>query len=93
MVGKLSASGPQSTLAAALKDMGCCGAPAWTTEYLGLAVDELRAGGRRIDDDVLAHVSLRPQRNIGLYGTFSFEVATELAKLIDGYRPLRPARP
>jgi len=155
VVGKLSASGPQNTLAAALKEYGLlrrtvyaarylsdetyrrritrqlnkgeslhalrrdlCYAHegkvrhrqhedqseqalclsvvtnaivAWTTEYLGLAVAELRSGGRRIDDEVLAHVSPAHNENIGFYGTFSFEVATELAQLIDGYRPLRPA--
>jgi TnpA family transposase len=66
---------------------------AWTTEYLALAVNQLRAAGRRIDDDVLAHVSPAHNENIGFYGTFSFEVATELAQLVDGYRPLRPSRP
>ncbi len=30
---------------------------AWTTEYYGLAVDSMRAAGRRIDDEVLAHIS------------------------------------
>ncbi len=45
---------------------------AWTTEYLGLAVAELRSGGRRIDDEVLAHVSPAHNENIGFYGTFSF---------------------
>jgi TnpA family transposase len=35
---------------------------AWTAEYLGLAVAELRSGGRYIDDEVLAHVS--PAHNV-----------------------------
>jgi hypothetical protein len=30
---------------------------AWTTEYYGLAVEQMRREGRRIDDDVLAHIS------------------------------------
>jgi len=51
---------------------------AWTAEYLGLAVAELRSGGRRIDDEVLAHVSPAHNENIGFYGTFS-EVASEPA--------------
>lgn len=66
---------------------------AWTTEYLGLAVAELRAGGRRIDDAVLAHVSPAHNENIAFYGTFSIEVDRELAQLVGGYRPLRPTRP
>jgi TnpA family transposase len=38
---------------------------AWTAEYLGLAVGELRSGGRHIDDEVLAHVSPAHNENIG----------------------------
>ncbi len=30
---------------------------AWTTEYLGLAVTQFRAQGRRVDDVLLAHIS------------------------------------
>lgn len=33
----------------------------WTTEYLGLAVDRLRAEGREVSDELLAHIS--PARN------------------------------
>jgi TnpA family transposase len=29
----------------------------WTTEYYGLAVAQLRAEGRRVDDELLAHIS------------------------------------
>ncbi len=72
-----------------MPDRGDQAVVAWTAEYLGLAVAELRAGGRYIDDEVLAHVSPAPNENIGFYGTFSFEVASELAQLVDGYRPLR----
>jgi hypothetical protein len=46
---------------------------AWIAEYLGLAVADLRSGGRYIDDEVLAHVSLAHNENFGFYGTFSFE--------------------
>jgi TnpA family transposase len=66
---------------------------AWTSEYLVLAVAELRSRGRHIDDEVLAHVSPAHNENIGFYGTFSFEVASELAQLVDGYRPLRLGQP
>jgi TnpA family transposase len=153
VVGKLSASGPQNTLAAALKEYGTlrrtiyaarylsdkgyrrrisrqlnkgeslhalrrdlCYAHegavrhrhhedqseqalcltvvtnaivAWTTEYLDLAVAQLRAEGRQVDHELLAHISPGHNENIGFYGTFSFEVDRELAQLAGGYRPLR----
>jgi TnpA family transposase len=37
---------------------------AWTTEYYGLAVDAIRAAGRRVDDEVLAHISPAHSENI-----------------------------
>ncbi|RDI55464.1 Tn3 transposase DDE domain-containing protein [Nocardia mexicana] len=37
---------------------------AWTSEYYRLAVDLLRRGGRRIDDEVLAHISPAHSENI-----------------------------
>ncbi|WP_441948558.1 Tn3 family transposase [Nocardia sp. 2TAF39] len=37
---------------------------AWTTEYYGLAVEQMRRTGRRIDDDVLAHISPAHSENI-----------------------------
>jgi hypothetical protein len=37
----------------------------WTTEYLGLAVDMLRADGREIPDELLAHISPARTENIG----------------------------
>jgi len=157
LVGKLSASGPQNTLAAALKEYGSLrrtiyaahylsdeayrrriscqlnkgeslhalrrdlcysheghvrhrhhedqseqalcltvvtnAIVAWTTEYLNLAVGQLRAVGRHVDDQLLVHISPGHNENIGFYGTFSFEVDTELAQLVDGYRPLRQVSP
>ncbi len=42
---------------------------------------------------MLAHVSPTHNENIGFYGTFSFEVASELAQLVDGYRRVCPPRP
>ena len=35
---------------------------AWTTEYYGLAVDSMRAAGRRVEDEVLAQISPGAQR-------------------------------
>lgn len=66
---------------------------AWTTEYLALAVGQLRAGGHQVDDEVLALVSPAHNENISFYGTFSFEVDRELAALAGGYRPLRRVGP
>jgi TnpA family transposase len=66
----------------------------WTTEYYGLAIAALRSAGRRIDDDVLAHVWPSHHENVNFYGTHSVDVAGELAKLdADGYRPLRSRAP
>jgi len=80
---------------------------AWVTQLADLATQRrvatlvayahaLRASAR--DDvidifDVVFGDMQRAATNIGFYGTFSFEVASELAQLVDGYRPLRPPRP
>lgn len=37
---------------------------AWTTEYYGLAVEQMRREGRRIDDEVLSHISPAHSENI-----------------------------
>ncbi|MDE1675424.1 Tn3 family transposase [Nocardia gipuzkoensis] len=37
---------------------------AWTTEYFGLAVEQMRRQGRRVDDEVLVHVSPAHSENI-----------------------------
>ena len=42
---------------------------AWTTEYFGLAVDSMRAAGRRVDDEVLAHISPAHSENINFFGS------------------------
>jgi TnpA family transposase len=63
---------------------------AWTTEYYGLAVDQLRRGGRRIDDEVLAHISPAHSENINFFGAIEVDIDAELAELgPTGYRPLR----
>ncbi|GAA2636501.1 hypothetical protein GCM10010411_89650 [Actinomadura fulvescens] len=62
----------------------------WTTEYYGLAVASLRAAGRRIDDQVLAHISPAHSENINFLGSIDVDVEGELAQLgPTGYRPLR----
>jgi TnpA family transposase len=63
---------------------------AWTTEYYGLAVDQMRRTGRRVDDDVLAHISPAHSENINFFGAIEVDVDAELAALgPTGYRPLR----
>ncbi len=63
---------------------------AWTTEYYGLAVDSMRAAGRLIDDDVLAHISPAHSENINFFGAIDVDIDAELAQLAPtGYRPLR----
>ncbi len=65
----------------------------WMTEYHGLAITALRRDGRRIDDDVLAHIWPSHHENVHFYGTHTIDLAGELAKLDnDGYRPLRSNR-
>ena len=63
---------------------------AWTTEYYGLAVEQMRRTGRRIDDDVLAHISPAHSENINFFGAIEVDIDAELAALgPTGYRPLR----
>ncbi len=65
---------------------------AWMTEYLGLAAEQLRAQGRRVDDTLLAHMSPAQSEPIGLIGTITVDIDIdhELAQLDPtGHRPLR----
>lgn len=62
----------------------------WTTEYYGLAVASMRRSGRRIDDEVLAHISPAHSENINFFGSIDVDIDGELAQLgPTGYRPLR----
>lgn len=62
----------------------------WMAEYHGLAVTALRDTGRRIDQEVLAHIWPSHHENVHFYGTHSVDIDSELASLdTDGYRPLR----
>jgi len=62
----------------------------WTTEYYGLAVDSMRRSGRRVDDEVLAHISPAHSENINFFGAIEVDIEGELAQLgLTGYRPLR----
>ncbi len=69
---------------------------AWMTEYLGLAAEQLRAQGRRVDDTLLAHMPPAQSEPIGLIGTITVDIDIdididhELAQLDPtGHRPLR----
>lgn len=62
----------------------------WTTEYYGLAVEQIRRTGRRIDDETLAHISPAHSENINFFGAIEVDIDAELAQLgPTGYRPLR----
>jgi len=62
----------------------------WTTEYYGLAVGEMRAKGRQVADEILAHISPAHSENVNFFGSITVDIEHELAKLDpSGYRPLR----
>jgi hypothetical protein len=55
-----------------------------------LAVDHLHGRGRRIDPELLAHISPAQSDTIGLFGTITVDIDAELARLDPaGHRPLR----
>ena len=55
-----------------------------------MAVGRLRADGRDIPDELLAHISPAHSENVNFFGTISVDVEAELAKLDEhGLRPLR----
>jgi hypothetical protein len=64
----------------------------WTTEYYSLAVKQLRADGRQVPDELLAHISPGHSDNINFFGVINVDIEAELAKLTGGWRPLRPAQ-
>ncbi|MEQ4724612.1 Tn3 family transposase [Nonomuraea sp. B19D2] len=65
----------------------------WTTEYYSLAVRQLRAAGREVPDELLAHISPAHSENVNFFGVITVDVEAELAKLdTSGWRPLRPAQ-
>ncbi|MFD9339068.1 Tn3 family transposase [Streptomyces sp. NPDC060028] len=62
----------------------------WHTEYMGLAVGELRGAGRDVDTEVLAHISPARSSVVNYYGSITVDYEHELAQLDDqGHRPLR----
>ena len=63
----------------------------WTSESYQIAVRDLRARGRAVPDEILAHISPAHSENINFFGVITVDVEAELAKLDPtGWRPLRP---
>lgn len=62
----------------------------WTTEYYGMAIGELRGQGREVPDELLSFIAPGRRENINFFGFITVDVEAELAKLIGGWRPLRP---
>ncbi|MGI5490344.1 Tn3 family transposase [Microtetraspora malaysiensis] len=63
----------------------------WTTEYYSLSVRQLRATGRDIPDELLAHISPAHSENANFFGVITVDVEAELVKLDGGgWRPLCP---
>lgn len=61
----------------------------WTTEYYQMAVEQLRAAGREVPDEVLAHISPAHSENVNFFGVITVDIEAELAKLdASGRRPL-----
>jgi Tn3 transposase DDE domain len=59
----------------------------WTTTYLGDALDALRADDYPVTDEHAANLTPAQHDHINFYGTYSFDVETDLRR--KGYRPLR----
>jgi Tn3 transposase DDE domain len=59
----------------------------WTTTYIGDALDALRAEGHAVPGEAAAHVTPAQHEHINFYGTYSFDIETELRR--QGHRPLR----
>ena len=58
-----------------------------TTTYLGDALDALRADGYNVTDEAAGRLTPAQHDHINFYGTYSFDVETELQR--KGHRPLR----
>jgi hypothetical protein len=62
----------------------------WTTEYYAMGIGELRSQGREVPDELLSFIAPGHRENINFFGFISVDIEAELAKLIEGWRPLRP---
>lgn len=58
-------------------------APAWHTEYMGPAVDQLREAGCEADAEVLAHISPARSSVVNYFGSVTVDYERELAQLDD----------
>lgn len=61
---------------------------AWTTEYYGLAVEPMHQAGRRVDDEVLAHISPVHSENINFFGAIDVDFEGGLLYDVRGARML-----
>jgi transposase InsO family protein len=50
----------------------------WTTEYYSKAVLALRAAGREVPDEILAHISPGHSENINFFGAITVDIEAEL---------------
>ncbi|MGH3180661.1 MAG: transposase, partial [Streptosporangiaceae bacterium] len=64
----------------------------WTTEYFGMGIGELRGQGREVPDELLSFIAPGHRENINFFGFINVDIEAELAKLIEGWRPLRLGR-
>jgi len=62
----------------------------WNTVYLSRAVEKFRAGGHRIPDEILRHISPQTWEHINLTGTY-YWLADPLPP--GSFRPLRDHKP
>jgi hypothetical protein len=62
----------------------------WTTTYLGDALDALRADGYPVTDEAAAHLTPAQHDHINFYGTYSFDVETELRREDTAHYAHRP---
>lgn len=52
----------------------------WTTTYMGDALDALRAEGYPVTDDAVGHLTPAQHDHINFYGTYHFDVESELRR-------------
>ncbi len=62
----------------------------WTAEYYAMGIKELRTQGREVSDELLSFIAPGHRENINFFGFIEVDIEGELAKLDDGWRPLRP---
>src|SRR6266851_4233955 len=59
---------------------------------MAAALKQLRADGRSVPGELLAHISPGHSDNINFFGVINVDIEAELAKLTGGWRPMRPAQ-